>query len=238
MVMRLNDPELVRRQYASEDGLAVRRDFQLRFRQGPDAFDTAFVAVAEARPRRVLEVGCGMGNFAERVARDTSAEVVATDLSPRMVEVACERGLDARVADVQELPFEDGEFDCAVANAMLYHVEDLDRALSELARVLEPGGRLVAVTIGEGHMAEVWRLVGYRKPERPFSRENGEEQLARHFRSVEREDVDAQLVFPDAAAVHEYVDSTIFSAQVARPLPEFNGPFRASVQATVFVAER
>jgi SAM-dependent methyltransferase len=236
--MRLNDPELVRRQYAKEDGLAVRRDFQRRFREGPDAFDTAFEAVVAAQPRRVLEVGCGMGNFAERVARETSAEVVATDLSPRMVELARERGLDARVADVQELPFDDGEFDCAVANAMLYHVEDLDRALSELARVLERGGKLVAVTIGEAHMAEVWRLVGYRKAERPFSRENGAEQLARHFRRVQQEDVDAQLVFPDAAAVHDYVDSTIFSAEVPRPLPEFEGPFRAGAYATVFVAKR
>ena len=236
--MRLNDPELVRRQYASEDGLAVRRDFQRRFRKGPDAFDTAFEAVAAAQPRRVLEVGCGMGNFAERLARETSAEVVATDLSPRMVELARERGLDAGVADVQELPFDDGEFACAVANAMLYHVEDVDRALSELARVLEPGGKLVAVTIGEAHMAEVWRLVGYQKAERPFSRENGAAQLARHFSSVAREDVDARLVFPDAAAVHEYVDSTIFSAEVARPLPEFDGPFRAGAYATVFVAER
>ena len=236
--MRLNDPELVRRQYASEDGLAVRRDFQRRFREGPDAFDTAFETVAGLHPRRVLEVGCGMGNFAERVAHETSAEVVATDVSPRMVELARERGLDARVADVEKLPFGDGEFDCAVANAMLYHVEDLERALSELARVLEPGGKLVAVTIGEAHLAEVWRLVGYQKAERPFSRENGAEQLVRHFRSVQREDVDAQLVFPDAAAVHDYVDSTIFSAEVQRPLPEFEGPFRAGAHATVFVAER
>jgi SAM-dependent methyltransferase len=236
--MRLNDPDLVRRQYASEDGLAVRRDFQLRFREGPDAFDAAFAAVAEAEPRRVLEVGCGMGNFAERVARETTAEVVATDLSPRMVDLAQERGLDARVADVQELPFADGEFDCAVANAMLYHVEDLDRALSELARILEPGGQLVAVTIGAEHMGEIWRLVGYRQPDRPFSRENGAEHLDRHFRRVERRDVDAELVFPDAEAVHRYVESTIFSDEVARPLPEFDGPFRTGVRATVFVAER
>jgi SAM-dependent methyltransferase len=236
--MRLNDPELVRRQYAQEDGLAVRRDSQLRFREGPDAFDVAFDIVAAAKPRRVLEVGCGMGNFAERIARETAADVVATDLSPRMVELAKERGLDARVADVESLPFEDGEFDCAVANAMLYHVQDLDRALSELARVLEPGGQLVAVTIGAEHMEEVWSLVGYRRPERPFSRENGAEQVARHFRRVERQDVDAELVFPDAAAVHRYVESTIFSDEIVRPLPEFDGPFRASVRATVFVAKR
>jgi SAM-dependent methyltransferase len=237
-MMRLNDPELVRRQYASEDGLAVRRESQLRFREGPDAFDVAFDVVAEPKPRRVLEVGCGMGNFAERVARETSAEVVATDLSPRMVDLASERGLDARVADVQQLPFADGEFDCAVANAMLYHVEDLDRALSELARVLEPGGQLVAVTIGAEHMAELWQLVGYLLPDRPFSRENGAEHLARHFRDVRRHDVEAELVFPDAAAVHRYVESTIFSADVPRPLPEFEGPFRAGVRATVFVAAR
>jgi SAM-dependent methyltransferase len=236
--MRLNDPELVRRQYASEDGLAVRRDSQLRFREGPDAFDAAFAAVAKAEPRRVLEVGCGMGNFAERVARETTAEVVATDLSPRMVDVARERGLDARVADVQALPFADGDFDCAVANAMLYHVEDLDQALAELARVLEPGGQLVAVTIGAEHMGELWQLVGYVQPERPFSRENGAEHLARHFRSVRRQDVDASLLFPDSEAVHRYVESTIFSAEVPRPLPEVEGPFRASVRATVFVAER
>jgi SAM-dependent methyltransferase len=236
--MRLNDPELVRRQYAQEHGLAVRRDSQLRFREGPDAFDVAFAAVAEAEPRRVLEVGCGMGNFAERVAQETFAEVVATDLSPRMVELARERGLDARVADVQQLPFDDGVFDCAVANAMLYHVEDLDQALTELARVLEPGGRLVAVTIGAEHMEELWALVGYRLPERPFSRENGAEHLGRHFRDVRRQDVEAELVFPDSSAVHDYVESTIFSSEVPRPLPDFEGPFRAGVRTTVFVAER
>ncbi|HSC50925.1 MAG TPA: class I SAM-dependent methyltransferase [Gaiellaceae bacterium] len=237
-MVQLNDPELVRRQYASEAGLKVRRESQRRFLRGPDAFDVAFDVIAALSPRRVLEVGCGLGTFAERLARETRAEVVATDLSPRMVELARERGLDARVADVEHLPFADGEFDCAVANAMLYHVEQLDRALSELARVLEPAGRLVAVTIGTEHLGEVWSLVGYRRPDRPFSRENGAEQLGRHFREVERRDVDAELVFPDAAAVHRYVESTIFADEIARPLPGFDGPFPASVRATVFVAER
>jgi SAM-dependent methyltransferase len=236
--MKLNDPELVRRQYESEAGLAVRRDAHARFREGPSAFETALDAVIEARPRRVLEVGCGMGEFAERLERESSAEVVATDLSPRMVEVAKERGVDARVADVQELPFGDGEFDCVVANAMLYHVVDLDRALGELARMLQPGGRLVALTIGADHMAELWQLVGFTIPFRPFSRENGEEQLLRHFAQVERRDVDAVLVFPDAPAVRRYVESTLFSDAVPRPVPEFEGAFRSRTRATVFVAER
>jgi SAM-dependent methyltransferase len=236
-VIRLNDPRQVHRQYETEAGLAVRRDAQLRFREGPDAFDTAFEAVVEAVPERVLEVGCGMGNFSERIARETSAAVVATDISPRMVELARERGLDARVADVHALPFEGAEFDCAVANAMLYHVK-VDRALEELARVLEPGGRFVATTVGTKHMKELWELVGFRLPERPFSRENGEEQLLRHFSRVERRDVDATLVFPDATAMRRYVESTIFSDDVPRPLPDFEGPFRSGVRASVFLAER
>jgi len=236
--MRLNDPELVRRQYETEDGLAVRRASQRKFLEGTNAFDVALEAVRRAKPGRVLEVGCGMGDFAERVTRELNAEVVATDLSGRMVELSRARGLDARVADVQDLPFADGEFDCAVANWMLYHVPDLDRALRELVRVLGPGGTLVATTIGAEHMADVWQLVGFGVPLREFSRESGEELLRRHFTRVERVDVDATLVFPDEASVHTYVDSTVFAHAVPRPLPSVAAPFRSRTRATVFVAKR
>ena len=236
--MRLNDPELVRRQYETEAGLAVRRDSQRRYLEGTNAFDVALEAVRRLEPRRVLEGGCGMGDFAERVARELFAEVVATDLSPRMVELARGRGLDARAADVQALPFADGEFDCAVANWMLYHVPDVDRSLGELRRVLRQGGTLVATTIGQEHMADVWQLVAFHVPFREFSRESGEEQLRRHFAHVERQDVDATLVFPDEAAVHRYVESTVFADAVPRPLPSVEGPFRSRTRATVFVAER
>jgi ubiquinone/menaquinone biosynthesis C-methylase UbiE len=234
--MRLNDPELVQRQYATEAGLAVRRDSQLRYLEGMNAFDVALEAVKRASPDRVLEVGCGMGEFAERVARELGIAVVASDLSPRMVELTRGRGIDTRVADVQTLPFEDGEFDCAVANWMLYHVPDLDQALGELRRVLAPGGTLVATTIGDQHMADVWRLVGFRVPVREFSRETGEELLRPHFSHVERRDVDATLVFPDEAAVHRYVDSTVFAHAVPRPLPSVEGAFRSRTRTTVFVA--
>jgi SAM-dependent methyltransferase len=236
--MRLNDPELVRQQYETEAGLAARRDAQRRFLDGTNAFDVALEAVLAARPERVLEVGCGMGQFAERVARELEAEVVATDLSPRMVALTRERGLDARVADVQGLPFGDGEFDCAASNWMLYHVPDVDRALGELRRVLRPGGTLVATTIGDEHMADLWRLVAFAVPTREFSRENGEELLLGHFVRVERHDVDATLVFPDEAALHRYVESTVFADAVPRPLPAVNGPFRSRTRTTVFVAER
>jgi SAM-dependent methyltransferase len=236
--MKLNDPELVSCEYATEAGLAVRRDTISRFLDGPNAVDAALAAVAEVAPVRVLEVGCGMGQFAERIARKLETELVAVDLAPRMVDLARERGVDARLGDVQALAFADGEFDCAIANWMLYHVPDLDAGVRELARVLRPGGRLVAATLGEENLADLWRLVDYPRPTRPFSAENGAEVLGRHFARVERRDVEAALVFPDRAAVQRYVDSSFFAPAVERRVPEVPEPFRVRTVQAVFVAEK
>ncbi len=236
--MRLNDPELVRREYETETGLAVRRETISRFLEGPNAVDTALAAVSEVSPDWMLEVGCGMGQFAERVAQELNTDLVAIDLAPRMVELARERGVDARVGDVQALPFAMGEFDCVVANWMLYHVPDLAAAVRELARVLRPGGRLVAATLGEENLADLWRLVDYPRPVRPFTSENGAEVLRGHFSRVERRDVEAALVFPDRAAVQLYIDSSFFAAAVEKRVPEVPEPFRVRTVQAVFVAEK
>ena len=136
--MNLDDPEVVREQYATEDGLEERRSIYQDV-EGEDAKEVAFRAIAACRPRRVLEVGPGPGELSARMTAELGAEVVALDVSERMVELARRRGVDARVGDVQSLPFEDGSFDTVVAAWMLYHVPDLDRGLAEIARVLTPG---------------------------------------------------------------------------------------------------
>src|SRR5881409_966954 len=184
--MRLDDPELVRREYTTETGLRARASIYEGV-GGREARELAFDAVREAQPRRVLDVGCGWGELAERIQAELDARVVAVDSSPRMVELAQACGVDARVGDVQELPFGKGSFDCAVANWMLYHVPDLDRGIAELARVLRPGGRLVAATNGLTHLAELWSLVGRDRSSEPlrFFAENGAEALAPHFANVE-----------------------------------------------------
>ena len=233
--MSLTDPEVVRAEYASERGLAGRKR-AYRFAEGPDPWDMLLRAVAEARPRRVLEVGCGEGELAARMHSELEAEVIALDQSERMVELTQARGVDAIVGDVQELPFDDREFDCALAAWMLYHVPDLDRALSELARVLRSGGRLVAVTIGLDHMGELRRLAGAPPPELTFHADNGAELLGRHFARVERRDATGWVNFPDRAAAQEYVDATISWGR-GRQLPQFDGGLRVRSAPYVFVAD-
>ncbi len=233
--MRVNDPASVAEQYANEDNLEARRALYANV-EGPDPRDIAFNAVAEFAPRRVLEAGCGPGELAERIARELDAEVVAVDISPRMVELARTRGVDARVGDVQDLPFHDGEFDCAVAAWMLFHVPDLDRGLSELARVLRRGGRLVAVTNSERHMRELRELAGSAAWDRPFTRENGAEILARHFANVERRDADGWATIEDEAVVRGFVRS--LGRGEPATLPPFTLPLRARRASAIFVAHR
>lgn len=233
-----DDPEVVRREYATEAGLAARASVYHGV-YGPQGPEVAFEAVRDVHPERVLEVGCGWGEFAARMAAELGAEVFAIDQSERMVELARERGVDARVGDVQELLFGDGSFDCAVANWMLYHVPDLDRALSELARVLRPGGRLVAATNGRRHLDEVWSLVGRNRDDEPlrFFAEDGEEPLRRHFARVERRDVAGEVVFDDRDAVRGYIASSIAHKHLADRVPELAGPVTATRVNAIFVAE-
>jgi SAM-dependent methyltransferase len=232
----LNDPRVVAAEYASERGLEGRRA-AYRFSTGPDAPRMAFEAVAEAAPRRVLEVGCGPGELAARIQDELKADVVAVDISPRMVELARGRGVDARVGDVMELPFAAGEFDCAVAAWMLYHVPDPDRALAELARVLAPSGRLVAVTNAPDHLRELRALLGLPtdRATHPFSA-NGEELLRRYFARVEVRDAAGTIRFPNRDEVVAYVEASRTLFETGTEVPELDGEFVVTRHPVVFVA--
>jgi ubiquinone/menaquinone biosynthesis C-methylase UbiE len=237
----LRDPTHVREQYASETNLVARASLYQET-AGRFAGDVAFDAVAEVDPRRFLEVGCGTGWFAARVERELGAEVVAVDQSARMVELAGEAGIDARVGDVQELPFADGEFDCVAANWMLYHVSDLDRGLAEIARVLRGGGRLVAVTVGIDHLLELWDLVGAGEirlaRDLGFSAENGAEKLRRHFKHVETRDASGTVTIREREPIVRYVASSEVWRHLSRRVPErLDEPLVARTSVVVFVAE-
>lgn len=238
----LCNPQYVRDQYASEAGLAARASLYADT-TGSFPGDVAFDAVVEQAPRRFLEVGCGTGWFAARVQRELGAEVVAIDQSERMVELALAEGVDARVGDVQQHAFDDDEFDCVTANWMLFHVPDLDGGLAEIARVLRPGGRLIAITNGKDHLLEVWQLVGAAGArlgrEFSFGKENGAAILDRHFERVEMRDASGTVTIASRDAVVRYLSSTeAWKHLVAHVPADVLVPLVARRSNVVFVADK
>lgn len=235
--MKLDNPLVVQWEYASEERLAKRNQTYRERTEGVRPDDAVFEAVREAAPERFLEVGCGMGELAERVQKELGAQVVAVDISPRMVELTKARGVDVHLADVQTLPFADGAFDCVAANWVLYHVPDLDRALSELERVLRRGGRLVAATLGAGNMQELWDLLGGEVTGGlSFGYENGETVLSPYFTEIERRDANGTVVFPDRTSMVDFVAATTTRSHLAERVPELTEPFHTRSTHCVFVA--
>ncbi len=237
--MKLDNPLVVQWEYASEERLAKRNQTYRELTEGVIAEDAVFEAIRDAKPERFLDAGCGMGELAERVQRELGATVKAIDISPRMVELTRARGVDAEVADLQELPFEAASFGCVAANWVLHHVPDLDRGISELARVLRPGGRLVAATLGDGNMQELWDLLGGEVTAGlSFGYGNGEAALAPHFTQIERHDANGTVVFPDRPSMHAFVAATTSRSHLAERIPELAEPFETRSTHCVYLAEK
>lgn len=235
--MPSNDPQQVKEQYASEANLRARQALYAE-REGENPPDVLWRLLAERGPRKVLEVGGGEGELSARMREELGADVTFLDQSERMVEIAQSRGLDARVGDVQDLPFAAELFDAVVAAWMLYHVQDIDRALSEIARVLEPGGTLFAVTNSLMHLAELRELIGPIQPnfEQQFHAENGDELLRPYFRGVERVDTEVKVTVRERATLVAYQQSL---STPARPVPEDVAlPFVVHGRCAIFVATK
>jgi ubiquinone/menaquinone biosynthesis C-methylase UbiE len=96
-----------------------------------------------ATGKDVLECGCGTGLLLERM-QTFARHATGIDLSPGMLEKARARNLDVREASVTDIPFPDAHFDVTCSFKVLAHVEAIERALSEMARVTRPGGVILA----------------------------------------------------------------------------------------------
>jgi SAM-dependent methyltransferase len=236
----MTDADDVREQYVTEGNLETRRSVWRPGPSGVDLQELVLDTLRAALPSRggmpdVLEVGCGTGVFAARMAAELPGlALLAVDTSPRMVELTREHGVPAQVQDVQQLLAPDASYDVVVAMSMLYHVPDLDRGLAELRRVLRPGGSLIAVTVAGDHLAALRGDAGGQPMDWSFSRENGENLLSRHFQTVQRTDLETRAVFPDREAALAYLRSS--NEDVDWDPPEDGWPREYAGYPTVFVA--
>jgi len=125
--------------------------------------------------KRILDVGSGAGQIARHLLKyaDRDARITCCDLSVEMLRRARSRLRSVRpkhtAADVTRLPFADNSFDCVTCGYVLEHLPDARSGLSELARVLVPGGRMLLITtednFGGAWTSRVWYCRTYNRQE-------------------------------------------------------------------------
>ncbi len=122
--------------------------------------------VAAWQPRDVLDLATGSGDLALALHRRLpEANLTAADFSSEMLEVARRKGVAKTVlADALQLPFQNESFDCVTVAFGLRNMADWDRALSEMARVLRPGGHLLVLdfSIPTGALQPLYRFYLHR----------------------------------------------------------------------------
>jgi ubiquinone/menaquinone biosynthesis C-methylase UbiE len=115
------------------------------------------LGLSPLRGRKILDAGCGPGTYGIMLAQ-AGNEVVGIEISPGSVQVANQRAEEkevnftARVGDLENLPLEDNSFDICFCGWVLHHFPDINAAVSELTRVLKPGGMIAMVEPNESNL--------------------------------------------------------------------------------------
>ncbi len=195
---------------------------------------------------RVLECGCGPGwlwrSSLERIPSD--CHITLSDLSSGMVAEAKAALADSahrfsfEVVNVEELPFENKQFDIVVANHMLYHVPDRAKALGEIRRVLKDNGRLLAATNGQKHLQEIGQFGAKLFPKQikslqksrlqrtqgmahtAFGLENGRQQLAPFFSHIDLLEYEDGLRITKVAPLIAYILSMASISDISNEILE------------------
>jgi ubiquinone/menaquinone biosynthesis C-methylase UbiE len=133
----------------------------------PRVFDHLVARSGADRADDVLDIGCGTGYFAGRIAKavGTRSRIVGIDPSEPMVTYAnhdAPPNCSFIVAPAENLPFPDGSFDLIVSSLAIHHipVDHRPTAFSEMLRVLRPGGRLFVAEFRAPRSQAVNRLIG------------------------------------------------------------------------------
>ncbi len=233
----LNNPEYLQTvQYRNSSNLKARIELHGRFSTNPaDWFRWVFDHFQTGPQANILELGSGSGRLwlrnKERLPQGWN--IILSDSSAGMIDDAQKtlrdvpHPFDYRQIDAQELPFPDESFDAVIANHMLYHVPDRQKAFSEIQRVLKPGARLFAATNGENHMLDLDSLMNEIHPDiekhidvrfntRCFNLENGAAQLEPWFKCMEIYPYLDSLRVTEAAPLAAYVCSMLDAAAAAK----------------------
>ena len=227
-----NQAYLLTDQYKDSSNLNARIQLHQRFSTNKyDWHRWVFDQLKIASGSQILELGCGPAwlwrNNLDRIPADW--HIMLSDFSAGMLQEAqrqlstSQHPFSFAVIDAQAIPLADASLDVVIANHMLYHVPDRAKALSEIQRVLKPGGRFYAATGGEKHLQEAEELLGrvfseslwnYNDGKKPFTLESGAEELAEWFSQVTLHLYEDGLIVTEVEPLMTYFLSTRAKSQL------------------------
>jgi ubiquinone/menaquinone biosynthesis C-methylase UbiE len=218
---KINDKTLVNKQYKDDAGLLIRKKLHKNYSTNKQGFaNWLFEIMALPTQGKILELGSGNGDFwknnIDELSKDT--HLTLSDFSSGMVGTIKSKfdnsKVDIKRIDIEDIPYENDTFDLVIANAMLYHVPQLNKALNEVERVLKPGGKFYASTFGENGLSdfisESLKTIGIKtekKSNYTFTLQNGFDRLDKHFDQVKRLDYIDQLIIKDPLDLVDYIFS-------------------------------
>src|ERR1051325_1608444 len=199
------------------------------------------------QPRRaILDLGCGNGNHLGMYLRHVgpNGTVTALDHEPTLVEAARRRyegtpNLDIRVGSMDNpLPFDDGSFHLCLSNFAIYYVVDARRTLTQVKRVLSPGGELVLIGPTRNNAKEIYefnaRLTGQAiDPVTALRTDRLRQEILPVVREVfgtlSEEVINSYLTFPTKDDFIEYFTATIVYEEGAQKLGKTEADMKAAL---------
>lgn len=215
---------LLQEQYKNASNLNARVQLHTRFGTNKTDWQRwVFDRISTTPGPRVLELGCGPANLwhANQERIPASWDITLSDFSAGMLGEAKQTLHESahtfafRIVDAQSILFRDETFDIVIANHMLYHVPNRQKALSEIQRVLKKDGRFFAATNGQRHMYEIAALIRRVAPEYnydtevlgTFTLETAPDELAHYFNPVTLHTYDGNLEVTESQALIDYICS-------------------------------
>ena len=222
MVLDVDKNYLKERQYKNSGNLEARIAIHEKFRTNPESFHGwVWNNLEISKPLKVLEVGCGTGQFwiENYVHLPENSHLTLTDFSDGMIEKIKSKinhsNIKFEVADIEKLPYEDNTFDLVMAHHVIYHASDKDKAVSELMRVAKPNSIISITTNSEKHMLNVYTIshsidsnFSMVRNIDGFTEEDAESILPKHFSNITKKIYEDLLKVTDLSFMIDYIKST------------------------------
>ncbi len=220
----MNVTKNVKNQFSNDNNLAFRINFYKKYTTNKYKFaDWLFDKYNFKENMSILELGCGNGSHWQGRLEELpkGCKLILSDFSEGMLDLVKEKyssyeNVSIQKIDIQSIPFENELFDIVIANHMLFHVPDLNKALLEVNRVLKKGGYFYAATDGNGGMRpflhkaiKQFDTTNEAFTEKlPFNLQNGKKILDKYFNSVEKNEYENTLAITKTEDLIEWLKST------------------------------